>query len=455
MDGVKVELLPIASSGDCGVFGDADGMKDTDKPILSSSTEEGASLAMNTNTDTSSPHIPPAHPTPSPLPPFSSPSCPPPTTLTPLFQSTLDPAQIKMYLHGLLSGLAHLHRSGVIHRDVKAANVLVGMRRGALLADFGLARAVADHSLELGLTNRVVTLWYRPPELLMGSTRYTSTADTWAAGCVFAEMLLGGRHLFSPSTTDLEQLTRIFAVLGTPNAALWPALYSEHGPLRILSPQPQPPTLRSLFKIVGQDGVPSLSLAPSPSSSDRDNVGDDGNDNPTALSTRFPLPTPTPSRSLSTSFTLPIAPPAYPTVSTSSSSSSSVTAASSAAKASVPTATSADAPWVTEMAYDLLHRMLTLDPAVRPTCEQCLSHPYFTLEAPPVMTAKEHDELYRSKYPTFLHELSAKARMKKHEALQAAGGGGTQAPNTAEGGGGGDKERTRRPGYDSSRHKRR
>lgn len=76
------------------------------------------------------------------------------------------------------------------------------------LADFGLARRLSD--LPADLTNRVITLWYRPPELLLGATRYGPSVDCWGVGCIFAELIIG-KPLF-PAKVELEQLESIFKV---------------------------------------------------------------------------------------------------------------------------------------------------------------------------------------------------------------------------------------------------
>lgn len=134
-------------------------------------------------------------------------------------QGEVDPAVVKSFMFQLLRGLAFCHSCNVLHRDLKPQNLLINKDGELKLADFGLARAfgipVRCYSAE------VVTLWYRPPDVLMGAKLYSTSIDMWSAGCIFAEIANGGRPLFPGGDVD-DQLRRIFKVLGPPNEETWP-----------------------------------------------------------------------------------------------------------------------------------------------------------------------------------------------------------------------------------------
>jgi cyclin-dependent kinase 12/13 len=90
----------------------------------------------------------------------------------------------------LLQGLYHCHTHGVLHRDIKGSNLLIDNNGTLKIGDFGLA-TLFDPNKCKPMTSRVVTLWYRPPELLLGATEYGVTVDLWSTGCILGELLAG------------------------------------------------------------------------------------------------------------------------------------------------------------------------------------------------------------------------------------------------------------------------
>ncbi|XP_012968751.1 cyclin-dependent kinase 3 isoform X2 [Mesocricetus auratus] len=127
---------------------------------------------------------------------------------------------VKSYLSQLLQGLDFCHCHRVIHRDLKPQNLLINEFGAIKLADFGLARAFGVPMRTY--THEVVTLWYRAPEILLGSKFYSTAVDVWSIGCIFAEMVTG-KPLF-PGDSEIDQLFRIFRTLGTPSEATWPGV---------------------------------------------------------------------------------------------------------------------------------------------------------------------------------------------------------------------------------------
>lgn len=98
--------------------------------------------------------------------------------------------QIKCYMQQLFCGLEHCHSRGVLHRDIKGSNLLIDDKGNLKIGDFGLATFYRPNQKQ-PLTSRVVTLWYRPPELLLGATDYGVSVDLWSAGCILAELYAG------------------------------------------------------------------------------------------------------------------------------------------------------------------------------------------------------------------------------------------------------------------------
>ncbi|KAJ1420017.1 Serine/threonine-protein kinase, active site [Sesbania bispinosa] len=127
-------------------------------------------------------------------------------------------AQIKCYMQQLLRGLEHCHSRGVMHRDIKGSNLLLDNNGNLKIGDFGLA-TLFQPSQGQPLTSRVVTLWYRPPELLLGATDYGVAVDLWSAGCILAELFAGKPIM--PGRTEVEQLHKIFKLCGSPSEEYW------------------------------------------------------------------------------------------------------------------------------------------------------------------------------------------------------------------------------------------
>uniref|UniRef100_A0A7N6A7B3 Protein kinase domain-containing protein n=1 Tax=Anabas testudineus TaxID=64144 RepID=A0A7N6A7B3_ANATE len=146
---------------------------------------------------------------------------------------------VKLFLFQLLRGLSYCHRRKVLHRDLKPQNLLINERGELKLADFGLARAKSIPTKTY--SNEVVTLWYRPPDILLGSTDYSTHIDMWGVGCIFYEMATG-RPLFPGSTVE-EELHFIFKLLGTPTEQSWPGISSNEEFMTYNYPQYRAETL--------------------------------------------------------------------------------------------------------------------------------------------------------------------------------------------------------------------
>ncbi|KAK9361236.1 kinase-like domain-containing protein [Lipomyces starkeyi] len=175
-------------------------------------------------------------------------------------------AQIKCYMIQLLKGTKYLHDNRILHRDMKAANLLIDNRGVLKVADFGLARKFEEDPPVAGsngaglarreYTNCVVTRWYRPPELLLGERRYTSAIDLWGIGCIFGEMY---RHKpILAGNSDLDQIRRIFQLCGSPTQETMPGWdrLPDAGTIKLYN---FPRTLESEYDELGPQGVLLLS----------------------------------------------------------------------------------------------------------------------------------------------------------------------------------------------------
>ncbi|KAK6337213.1 Cyclin-dependent kinase catalytic subunit [Orbilia javanica] len=132
----------------------------------------------------------------------------------------LDPGLVKKFMSQLCSGVKFCHGRRILHRDLKPQNLLIDSNLNLKLADFGLARAFGVPLRTY--THEVVTLWYRAPEILLGSKQYSTGIDTWSIGCIFAEMVTR-RPLF-PGDSEIDEIFKIFSILGTPDDSTWPGV---------------------------------------------------------------------------------------------------------------------------------------------------------------------------------------------------------------------------------------
>ncbi|CAI9179130.1 unnamed protein product [Rangifer tarandus platyrhynchus] len=162
---------------------------------------------------------------------------------------------VKIFMFQLLRGLAYCHRRKILHRDLKPQNLLINERGELKLADFGLARAKSVPTKTY--SNEVVTLWYRPPDVLLGSTEYSTPLDMWGVGCIHYEMATG-RPLF-PGSTVKEELHLIFRLLGTPTEETWPGVMALSEFRAYNFPRYLPQPLLSHAPRLDPDGINLLS----------------------------------------------------------------------------------------------------------------------------------------------------------------------------------------------------
>uniref|UniRef100_A0A2K5ZR13 Cyclin-dependent kinase 12 n=1 Tax=Mandrillus leucophaeus TaxID=9568 RepID=A0A2K5ZR13_MANLE len=126
---------------------------------------------------------------------------------------------IKSFMKQLMEGLDYCHKKNFLHRDIKCSNILLNNSGQIKLADFGLARLYNSEESR-PYTNKVITLWYRPPELLLGEERYTPAIDVWSCGCILGE-LFTKKPIFQ-ANLELAQLELISRLCGSPCPAVWP-----------------------------------------------------------------------------------------------------------------------------------------------------------------------------------------------------------------------------------------
>ncbi|KAF0395839.1 CMGC/CDK/CDC2 protein kinase [Gigaspora margarita] len=170
------------------------------------------------------------------------------------FKEGLELSKIQKLMYQLLDGTAFLHRRRIFHRDLKPQNLLIDKDGNLKLADFGLARAVGIPLKPY--THGVITLWYKAPELMLGSPTYTFAVDIWSIGCIFAEIV--NREVLFKGESEIDELFLIFQALGTPDESVWPGIsqFRDYNPI---FPRWKPQPLSSYVPTLNSLGIDLLS----------------------------------------------------------------------------------------------------------------------------------------------------------------------------------------------------
>lgn len=179
-------------------------------------------------------------------------------TLSEDMQEPFLQSEIKTLLLQLVSAVSLMHSNWIIHRDLKTSNLLMNNRGQIRVADFGLARFHGDPKPPL--TQLVVTLWYRAPELLLGAKEYGPEVDMWSIGCIFGELLQ--KDAILQGKNELDQISKIFALVGVPTEQTWPT-YRRLPHAKSLTFPKNPKTtasqLRTKFPLLTNAGIDLLS----------------------------------------------------------------------------------------------------------------------------------------------------------------------------------------------------
>jgi len=168
-------------------------------------------------------------------------------------------SEVKTLLRQLTSALSFLHANFIMHRDLKTSNILLSNRGHLKIADFGMARYVPPPYAPL--TQLVVTLWYRAPELLLGTESYGPEIDMWSLGCIFGELLL--KEPILQGKNEVDELSLIFALCGMPTERSWPGFWRLPNAKGLKIPRDSTATgagiIRTKFPFLTNGGVGLLS----------------------------------------------------------------------------------------------------------------------------------------------------------------------------------------------------
>jgi cell division cycle 2-like protein len=160
-------------------------------------------------------------------------------------QSPFPQSELKNMMYQILSAIAHVHEKWYLHRDMKTSNILVHKSGKIALCDFGLARKYQTPLK--AMTQMVVTLWYRPPELLYGESIYGPAVDMWSVGCIFGELLK--KKALMEGQGELDQINKIIELVGAPTETNWPDFQSLPNAKMFRWRSKGPPTLPTIFPV--------------------------------------------------------------------------------------------------------------------------------------------------------------------------------------------------------------
>lgn len=153
--------------------------------------------------------------------------------------------EVKSIMYQLFSALFYIHGNRILHRDMKSSNILVTKNGVLKLADFGLARALCKGPSQR-YTNRVVTLWYRPPELLLGERNYGPPIDMWGAGCIMCEMWT--RRAIMQGESEQHQISLISQLCGSITPDVYPGVENLEQYAKLELPKDQKRKIRERLK---------------------------------------------------------------------------------------------------------------------------------------------------------------------------------------------------------------